>query len=245
MSHAKDNVSTTFSETYNSFNLGLLDPYNPELDFGDADYDVRHRVSLSGIWEIPFGRNSSGGMKQVVSGWQMAVLFSAQTGAPFTVFDCSNGGATGRCLFGCRMLGISPPKGRATRFDRRPQQLRLSGLEQPAVRRRLVRDPITGTSAFGPVPGEYDRRNIFRAPGGWNTMRCSPERFRFSGNHAFQFRWEVYNLFAHANQYVNIGSADISSGPIITSFFGDTGSNDGAPAGDGQRRMQVGLRYEF
>ncbi len=60
-SHAMDNLSTTFSEDANTFNLGLLDPSNPQLDKGSADFDARHRISLSGIWSIPYARHSTVG----------------------------------------------------------------------------------------------------------------------------------------------------------------------------------------
>ena len=90
LSHSKDNLSSTFSESNNNGNLGLLDPYDPELDFGDADYDVRHRFSASAIWDLPFGKNASGALKQIIGGWQANVILTAQTGAPFTIYDCTN-----------------------------------------------------------------------------------------------------------------------------------------------------------
>lgn len=40
-SHAIDNLSSTFSESPNNLNLGLLDPFNKRLDTGDADFDIR------------------------------------------------------------------------------------------------------------------------------------------------------------------------------------------------------------
>ncbi len=49
--HALDNLSSTFSESANNFNLGYLNPYNPRLDYGNADYDVRHRVAIGGLYE--------------------------------------------------------------------------------------------------------------------------------------------------------------------------------------------------
>src|SRR5207248_5808029 len=54
--HTQDVLSTTFSESNNQFNLGLLDPFNPKLDWGNADYDVRHRIVVSGIWDLPIAK---------------------------------------------------------------------------------------------------------------------------------------------------------------------------------------------
>ena len=37
-----------------------LDPFNPELSEGRADYDITHKVVVSGTYEAPFGINLSG-----------------------------------------------------------------------------------------------------------------------------------------------------------------------------------------
>ncbi len=90
-SHAIDNLSSTGSESANDLNLGLTDPLNPGLDRGYADFDIRQRVVLSGIWESHFFRESSHRVwKQVLAGWSLAPIFAARSGAPFTIFDCSN-----------------------------------------------------------------------------------------------------------------------------------------------------------
>jgi outer membrane receptor protein involved in Fe transport len=245
LSHAKDNLSTTFSETYNQFNLGLLDPYNPNIDYGDADYDVRHRVAFSGIWEIPFARNRTGWAKAALSGWQAAVLVGAQSGAPFTIWDCSNGGATGRCIRLQRVGDLTTKGSSSPRSTGDPNTYEYLDLSNQLPGAGSYINPITGTSAFGPFPSNMTERNIFRMPGRWNADAVFSKRFRFNGTQALQLRLEMYNLFAHANQYVSLGSADISGGPILTSFFGDTGARDGAAAGDGQRRLQIGLRFDF
>ena len=51
LSSAKDNLSSTFSDSNSNFNLGLLDPFDPDLDYGSADYDARHRFVSSFTYE--------------------------------------------------------------------------------------------------------------------------------------------------------------------------------------------------
>src|SRR5581483_949438 len=104
-SHAIDNLSSTFFEaggqgivnqygnqniTINNgnFNLGLLDPYKPNLDRGDAEFDLRHRVIVAGNWRVPTG-NRPGLMGALLKGWSVNPLFSAHSGQPFSVFDSS------------------------------------------------------------------------------------------------------------------------------------------------------------
>ena len=49
---AKDNLSSTFSDAGNNgFNLGYLDAFDPMLDYGYAEFDVRHRLSVIGDLE--------------------------------------------------------------------------------------------------------------------------------------------------------------------------------------------------
>jgi tetratricopeptide (TPR) repeat protein len=50
---------------------------------------------------------------------------------------------------------------------------------------------------------------------------------------AMQLRFEAYNVFNHANMYVNSGNADVSSFSEITGFK------------DGNRRIQLGAKFEF
>ncbi len=81
-SHAIDNISNTFSETAVEYpNLGLLAPLNPGLDKGSADFDIRHRVTLAGIWEIPY-KGSNAITRQVLGGWTLTPNISARTGSP-------------------------------------------------------------------------------------------------------------------------------------------------------------------
>jgi len=69
------------------------------------------------------------------------------------------------------------------------------------------------------------------------------KQFRLGGSSVIQLRVEAYNAFAHANLNVNLADNDISNTLIVHAARGYTGTI-GVP-GDGQRRVQVGLRFEF
>ena len=105
LSHAKDNLSTTFSDSTANFNLGYLDAFNPMLDYGDAEFDVRHRVSISGIWNIPFLTEGSGAKQTLLGGWSVNWIFTAHSGYPFTIWDCSN--ARALCMRAIDAVGLS------------------------------------------------------------------------------------------------------------------------------------------
>src|SRR5262249_32448525 len=90
-SESKDNLSSTFSESGNNFNLGYLDPFNPDLDYGYADFDVRHRFVTSFTFDVPRITSAKGVVDRIVNGWELTGIFQARSGLPFTVFDCTNG----------------------------------------------------------------------------------------------------------------------------------------------------------
>jgi hypothetical protein len=68
--------------------------YNRRADWGPSENDVRHRFTLSGVWELPFGKGrkwfSDGPVRHVVGDWSMGSVVTLQSGAPFTVRTQSN-----------------------------------------------------------------------------------------------------------------------------------------------------------
>src|SRR5262249_44950271 len=58
LAKALDNVSSFFGNNFGlfggSFTPNLLSPFNPDFDYGPADFDVRHRFIGSLIWETPY-----------------------------------------------------------------------------------------------------------------------------------------------------------------------------------------------
>ena len=48
----EDDLSDTFSSSGNVDNLGYTNPYNPRLDWGPSEFNNRHRVAISAVWQI-------------------------------------------------------------------------------------------------------------------------------------------------------------------------------------------------
>ena len=93
-SHAQDNASNANLGSQN--NDGFRWFKDPQLEKGNASFDVRHRFTASYIYELPFGRGKSmlggahGAEQQIVGGWQVAGITSVSSGNWFTPID-SNG----------------------------------------------------------------------------------------------------------------------------------------------------------
>jgi hypothetical protein len=67
------------------------DAYNGGADYGPTYFDAKHNVSISGIYELPFGRGRQFGSgmnrieDEVVGGWKASTIMSFHTGFPITV----------------------------------------------------------------------------------------------------------------------------------------------------------------
>jgi len=57
---------------------------------GPSGFDVKHRLVLSWVWELPFGEGhafADGGiLKPILENWQFSGIVTLSTGRPFTVF---------------------------------------------------------------------------------------------------------------------------------------------------------------
>jgi outer membrane receptor protein involved in Fe transport len=225
-----DNLSTTFSDDgNNNFNLGYLDAFDPMLDWGYAQFDVRHRLALSGVWVIPFARNASGITKALGSDWQLNWIFTARTGYPFTVWDCTNGLRLCMRAENPDGMDLSATDGPATD---NPNEFSILDLTPLVGHAGGYVHPLTGNSDFGPYPADMTERDAVRGPGYWNVDFGLSKRVRF-GTRAVQFRIEAYNLFNHANLFPNTETADVSTFTEITA------------SRSGNRRIQLGAKFEF
>lgn len=83
------NAAYTLSKSidYNSLslqNVVVQDGYNLRNDRGLSDFDARHRVVVSAIYELPFMSN------RFVEGWRLAAIFQAQNGNPVNIVTSSS-----------------------------------------------------------------------------------------------------------------------------------------------------------
>lgn len=57
---------------------------------GSSDFDIRQRLVISALWELPFAQSLRGVARAVLHGWQMNAITTFQTGAPFTLSSAQN-----------------------------------------------------------------------------------------------------------------------------------------------------------
>jgi hypothetical protein len=70
------------------------DFYNRAADYGPSGNDIRHRLTVSSVYELPIGPGKRlldrHWLGQVVGGWSIGLLGTLQSGAPFSVLTQTN-----------------------------------------------------------------------------------------------------------------------------------------------------------
>ncbi|MEW6131431.1 MAG: TonB-dependent receptor [Acidobacteriota bacterium] len=231
-SHALDNLSSTFSESNNNFNLGVLDPFNPNLDYGAADFDVRHRFVASVNWSIGGNRPiGTGFLDQAFGGWTLTGIFNARTGTPFSIFDCFNAAEVCPRIVPTSAIRFTTPGNPASNpSPNAPNSFNLIDLSNQTPLDPTV--PELGITDFN-FSSAMTGRNVFRGPGFWNVDLGIYKNFRVTEGTTLQFRGEVYNIFNHANLFVNGASTELSSGTFVEGFR------------QGRRNVQLALKFIF
>lgn len=194
------------------------DTNDVNAEYANSDFDARHRVVLSEIYELPFGRNKTwlqaGPVSAVLGNWAIASIWTFQSGFPYTIYDGSD-----PCL--------------------------RAGNWTPSCRPNLVADPNAGaktaaqwfnTAAFQKAPAGQSGsapRNSVRGPGMINTDLSFIKRVPFGDTKAVEIRVEGFNIFNRVNLGVPV--TDFSS-----SSFGRIQST-----ATGAREFQFGLKFRF
>ncbi len=97
--HALDDASDAAGNfsAISDRNVALI-PFIDE--YTNSVYDVRHRFTFNGNYELPFGRgkaflHDSRLVDETIGGWSSSLTFAAQTGTPFTVSPNNSTAANG------------------------------------------------------------------------------------------------------------------------------------------------------
>ncbi len=254
-SHSLDNLSSTFSESNNNFNLGYLNPFNPRLDYGNADYDVRHRVSIGGLYEPNFLEFRGNHLAHAIAGGlEFAPIAIARSGTPFTIYDCTN--AINNCP---RVVPAAGLQYRGT-----------VGANNGINSYSYVNVPVAAGNPFVNAEGYSDFGNglgAYQNPGVERNQFSSPNNYSFnmgvykniafaSDRYTVQLRAEFYNILNHSNFYPEVGSADYAG--LVTpatatapAVAGNVNVEKGVIGGgspsstDERRNTQLAIRFEF
>jgi hypothetical protein len=170
LSTSKDDASSP-GATESEVNLpqNVRNLFGPGGEWALSSFDHRHQFVANGTYELPFSK-----------GWRVTTIFTAQSGAPFTVnlgVDQAN-------------IGSGPAQ--------RPDQ--LSDPNLPGGRRNA--DAWFDTSAFA-LPAQYTfgtaPRNSVLGPGFANVDLAVAKTWALGEPGRLEFRWEIFNLLNRTN----------------------------------------------
>jgi hypothetical protein len=206
-----------------SFLSGIQDYFDLRGSRSDSIFDIRHRLSLAAIYDVPLFRSHSNPfVRSLLGGWQLGTIITEQTG------------------FAAALSGVVDTTG--TGVVSRPNATGTS----PAMldRGERTRTRWFNTSAFAlPVVGSFGSaaRLPLHLPG-MNQVDASANKvFRLFETHQIQFRAEFFNFFNH----VNLGAPGLNIRDP-DNFGRVTSTNQGAAGMPGDARVvQFGLKYSF
>ncbi len=245
-SHTLDDLSTTFSESESAASLGYTNVLDPQLDYGNSDYDVRQRFVLSPIWQTPWFKNGRGFKTQALGGWNISGIYTVRSGIPFSYYDLSD-------LLNYYVIPRLTPATPITQWkvSGSPTQIGTNtflGLTVPEAASVGPLNPALGISDFGPYPANMTGRNAFRGPGAWNFDAAIQKDFKLTERFGLQFRAEGFDVFNHHNYYVFAGNNYTFEGTgtnQVIEFKGGLGSAALGGNHDERRFGQFSLRLTF
>jgi hypothetical protein len=178
-SHAIDDVSDIFPIA----GAGILaqDSLNYRLERASAGFDVRHNLGVSLVWDLPLYRGRTGGRARWFGGWQVASVFRASAGQPFT-------------------LNVPVDANLDGNLTDRPSTTDGLVFIDGHGRRRVSLAPdrsVTDFFVFG--RNGAVGRNTARGDGFISLDVALNKRFALVGNSEIEFRAEFFNVLNRAN----------------------------------------------
>ena len=234
--------SLQLSVTHNSGSLSLLggytyskcmdnssllqegtNPFDPRKSIGLCGFDVTHNLVFSYNWLLPFDRwVSTGWARKVVGGWSLSGITTFASGLPITLSENDD-----QALIGADSVPVDVPNysGGPVLADTNPRH----------------GSPYFNTSAFSlEALGQLgnSRRRFFHGPGLNNFDMALSKSTKITESKEIQLRFEVFNLFNHA-QFQN------PDGVINDGFPQDGGTFGLVTSARDARVMQVGMKFLF
>jgi hypothetical protein len=225
--------------------------YNIGQFRASSDFDVTHRITFSGGWDLPF--DQIGGPSRLVKGWSLYPILSWRTGFPLSInsdlldsFYPGDPGPSGagdgylaNANFspGFSKISILNPKNTGSCNNPNTGLTDTGNLYFNCAAFTAIPDQVVpGQSGYGTTP-----RDFFRGPGRTNLDIAMAKTTAITERLKFEFRVEAFNVFNHAefaNPDTNLD--DATFGQITSNTLGS-----GTTAVQTQRILQIAGRLTF
>ncbi len=220
-----------------------VDGRNYQNERARSDFDQRHVVNMTGIYELPFGKgkkwlsSNHRGINALVGGWSLNGIYTYQSGEPFSVRSgvlTANFSSQSRAAL---KPGVALPEAKLQSKE---------GVVGPVF--------FANADAFtNPNPGDVGLgRNIFQGPSYWNLDAGITKGFQLTERVKMVFRTELFNALNHPN-FRNPRDASVGSPAINSNVFAQaccvslsTASSSTTNAnGESWRVVQLALKLNF
>lgn len=218
LGHARNDGATGSNEANYPQDLNCR-----SCEWADANFDVRHQLTLSWVYELPLGRSLLG------RGWELSGIFTARTGMPVNVIVTRPATAVA--------------DGYTAAFGTTTQRPNLVPGVNPIPDKQTAGNWLNLAAFSVPANGERGNlpRNAFRAPGMSQLDVALSRRIGLRGTTALTFRVEAFNLMNRSQlgrPNVNISSPS-DFGRITTVL------NPNATGSGTSRQVQIMARLGF
>ncbi|HSP68371.1 MAG TPA: carboxypeptidase regulatory-like domain-containing protein [Bryobacteraceae bacterium] len=262
-------VGYTFSHSldmspgdWRNANVPMYSP-NPKLDYGNSNYDLRHRFTATVTYALP-DKKSFG---QMLEGWQLNSILNVQSALPWAVMDTSTdvsgtGEFTDRWNFFGNPSDFSHRGSAAIPFfagTSNASCLTQASAMGPAGVSSLQKWGcyVAGGSMLLPPPlGTLGTlgNNVFRGNGLHLLDLSVTKKWRITERVSAQFRVESFNILnvtAYSNPAYNQGPTGQHNNPTSTGGFGNSTTTPDVQianpqvGGGAARSTQLGLKLIF
>ena len=239
-SKGMDDVSDAFTTKNAGGAAYPTDSFNPSLDYGPADYNIKHRIVGSFVYDLPFMKTN-----RWIGGWNISGIVSWQTGADFSVIN-SEVDSNKDTQFNDRAVYTGPGSlSGAINHNVSPAHGYL--VQNPAYWGSLNGGSTTNETGI-PCPtsvnlglwcdsGEMQRNGLV-GPGFFNTDFGLGKSIKINERAAFKFEANFFNIFNHPNFQTPVNN-------LAAGNFGESTSTFGNQQTGGPRITQLALRFDF
>jgi outer membrane receptor protein involved in Fe transport len=217
----------------------------PGLDRGNSLFDIRHRVVLNYVYQLP--GPTHGFLGVIAGGWQYSGIWSFQTGAHWEPYKQGGRALSGDCSQAGINAGLCINKGGDYNLDAvandRPSasvaSLPSASHDQWANGFFLASNPVNLTFS-APCLGCSASlgRNTFVGPGQWYADMTLAKTFKLTERFNLKFEAQGFNVFNKAN-FLLATVAGGANNNINKKNFGQAAGTLNA------RNIQLGLKLSF
>jgi len=224
-SHAITNVPLS------AFNAGSTDPFNYDLDHGDADLDRRQMFVANAVYVLPSFKKWGAVVNHTLGDWQVNGIVSFLGGTPLEVTSGANTAGVSTC---CGNVGQRPNLVLGVPIYHQDPGDPLQYLNRAAFQ-------LPGIGQFGSLG-----RGSIRGPGIRSFDLSLVKNWKLSDGYSLQFRAEMFNAFNHPNfngvdlnlSFDNVAGEE-NFGKSLNPHFGRIVGTRGP------REIQFGLKFNF